>query len=99
MPHICFQNQLLTKGMVILRDKIRFYEGEWAPGSCAGYLGLRSHADPGLGGVALSKVWKGSSSRARSHQAGRGENPCHCQEPRKAVVPAQCCEALLSRGY
>ena len=25
----CFsQNQLLTKGMVILRDKIRFYEGE-----------------------------------------------------------------------
>lgn len=23
-----FQNQLLTKGMVILRDKIRFYEGE-----------------------------------------------------------------------
>lgn len=23
------QNQLLTKGMVILRDKIRFYEGEW----------------------------------------------------------------------
>lgn len=22
------QNQLLTKGMVILRDKIRFYEGE-----------------------------------------------------------------------
>lgn len=34
-----FQNQLLTKGMVILRDKIRFYEGEsggpW-PGRCAG---------------------------------------------------------------
>lgn len=27
-----FQNQLLTKGMVILRDKIRFYEGEWQPG-------------------------------------------------------------------
>lgn len=26
-----FQNQLLTKGMVILRDKIRFYEGEWQP--------------------------------------------------------------------
>lgn len=26
-----FQNQLLTKGMVILRDKIRFYEGEWRP--------------------------------------------------------------------
>ncbi|EPQ04237.1 Proline-rich protein 5 [Myotis brandtii] len=26
------QNQLLTKGMVILRDKIRFYEGEWQPG-------------------------------------------------------------------
>lgn len=24
-----FQNQLLTKGMVILRDKIRFYEGKW----------------------------------------------------------------------
>lgn len=23
-----FQNQLLTRGMVILRDKIRFYEGE-----------------------------------------------------------------------
>lgn len=34
-----FQNQLLTKGMVILRDKIRFYEGEsgspW-PGRWAG---------------------------------------------------------------
>lgn len=29
-----FQNQLLTKGMVILRDKIRFYEGEWQP--CTG---------------------------------------------------------------
>lgn len=25
-----FQNQLLTKGMVILRDKIRFYEGKYA---------------------------------------------------------------------
>lgn len=30
------QNQLLTKGMVILRDKIRFYEGE------SGGLGARS---------------------------------------------------------
>lgn len=28
MAPVCFQNQLLTKGMVILRDKIRFYEGE-----------------------------------------------------------------------
>lgn len=27
-----FQNQLLTKGMVILRDKIRFYEGECSHG-------------------------------------------------------------------
>lgn len=26
-PHSNSQNQLLTKGMVILRDKIRFYEG------------------------------------------------------------------------
>lgn len=25
--HCVLQNQLLTKGMVILRDKIRFYEG------------------------------------------------------------------------
>lgn len=28
LPVCAFQNQLLTKGMVILRDKIRFYEGE-----------------------------------------------------------------------
>lgn len=35
------QNQLLTKGMVILRDKIRFYEGECGgpgPGAVAGCL-------------------------------------------------------------
>lgn len=51
-----FQNQLLTKGMVILRDKIRFYEGESGPaagtqcraallaGTAAGRCGQR----PGL---------------------------------------------------
>uniref|UniRef100_A0A8C6MMZ6 Proline rich 5 n=1 Tax=Moschus moschiferus TaxID=68415 RepID=A0A8C6MMZ6_MOSMO len=39
------QNQLLTKGMVILRDKIRFYEGT-GPGVTAG---LSAHGGPQRG--------------------------------------------------
>lgn len=48
-PVCAFQNQLLTKGMVILRDKIRFYEGKcgslatgtecWAMPRASGLLG------------------------------------------------------------
>lgn len=34
------QNQLLTKGMVILRDKIRFYEGMAEPVPPKGGLGI-----------------------------------------------------------
>lgn len=40
--HCISQNQLLTKGMVILRDKIRFYEGmsDWMKGLNASSSGL-----------------------------------------------------------
>lgn len=54
-----FQNQLLTKGMVILRDKIRFYEGEWPHCLLAWLLGIGASAIHGgatgvpLGALAL----------------------------------------------
>lgn len=54
-----FQNQLLTKGMVILRDKIRFYEGEWPHCLLAWLPGIGARAIHGgatgvpLGALAL----------------------------------------------
>lgn len=83
------QNQLLTKGMVILRDKIRFYEGESGgplpgPGArprCSGVWPLGTVALRGLhlglwvGGVALlvERVQRGRSNASRA--AGLRSDP------------------------
>ena len=85
------QNQLLTKGMVILRDKIRFYEGECGdsgPGAVAGCLRawrLGTLASPGLhlglwgGGVALpgegAQSGRSDASRAAGPRSDLGKGP------------------------
>lgn len=98
IPRVCFQNQLLTKGMVILRDKIRFYEGEWCPRwVCRVLCGVpwAGHQQmcpqtPGLGGLSGQEGWKGSGSRAEvCTERGLGERLSLQQGPSVLVTPVQ----------
>lgn len=57
------QNQLLTKGMVILRDKIRFYEGTrpWKPHPCT-FMPALLRPCSGIKSGALNR-WEGTCLR------------------------------------